>query len=189
MVEVDHENTVPDAIGEPPMVELGTEPGKAFSGPTLNDAATGSDYQEHHAPEPEPEAPPLTNDQIMGLVAEVSSVGLKKDDSDAYKAEFMNNQMIKFGLDAAGLSDALAAYGINAQGGKLPEWLSLLLGVSVLGYGIYSVRGKYVAGEATATDVADFGGHGPSNNANAEQDNNFKFNRASGGEADPVASY
>ena len=112
-----------------------------LSGPTLGDAVvSGSpDVQEADVQE----QPPLSPEQIIGLVAELSAFGLPASVSTAYKDDFKSNPIVNLGVQASGLADALAAYGISAGGGKLPEWLSVLLGVGVLGYGIFSTRSKY----------------------------------------------
>ncbi|WP_034383159.1 hypothetical protein [Deinococcus sp. YIM 77859] len=131
--------SVPDA---PPLAEELTAP--PIPGPTLADAALGTPpAPESGAPEV-PDAPPMSPEQIIGVVAELSAFGLPQGLADAYKDDFKSNPLVAFGVQASGLADALAAYGLTAGGGKLPEWLSVSLGVVVLGWGVYTTRSKYV---------------------------------------------
>lgn len=145
--------SVPEA---PPLADELTAP--PVPGPTLADAALGT------PPAPEsgaPDAPPMSPEQIIGVVAELSAFGLPAGLADAYKADFKNNPLVAFGVQASGLADALAAYGLTAGGGKLPEWLSVSLGVVVLGWGVYTTRSKYVQplehAARTAEEVAGTG--------------------------------
>lgn len=147
-----------------PLPELPDTPPLApeLTGPTLSDAAL-SGAPASPAVQEEPEAPPMTPEQIIGLVAEVSAFGLPAGISQAYKDDFKENPIVNLGVHASGLAEALAAYGVTAGGGKLPEWLSVLLGVGVLGYGIYATRSKYVQpvqpfpAAAEETPAGDFG--------------------------------
>lgn len=123
----------------PPLADELTGPA-----PTLQDAVlSGSPTPADDAPEVD--APPMTPEQIIGLVAEVSAFGLPPKIAEAYKDDYRNNPMVNLGVQMSGLADALAAYGLTSGGGKLPEWLSVALGISVLGYGVFTTRNKYVS--------------------------------------------
>ncbi|MVN89381.1 hypothetical protein GO986_21840 [Deinococcus sp. HMF7620] len=113
--------------------------------PSLADAAVEGTLKPSAAVEDEPPAPPMTPAQIIGVVAELSAFGLPAGIADAYKEEYRSNPLVQLGVQMSGLTDALAAYGMTAGGGKMPEWLSVALGVAVLGYGVYTTRSKYPA--------------------------------------------
>ncbi|WP_172418079.1 hypothetical protein [Deinococcus indicus] len=135
--------------------------------PTLSDVALSGPAKPTEA-ETEPDAPPMTPEQIIGVVAEFSAFGLPGGLADAYKNDFKSNPIVQLGVQMSGLTNALAAYGMTAGGGKMPEWLSVALGVAVLGYGIQTTRSKYVphqlqgdpAGEAAEAAAGGFAGAG-----------------------------
>lgn len=127
---------VPDDLPPPLPDELAGPP------PTLSDAAL-SGPAPAAAAEQEVDAPPMSSEQIIGLVAEISAFGLPPAVADAYKEDYKTNPLVHLGVQMSGLADALAAYGLTSGGGKLPEWLSVSIGVAVLGYGVYSTRSKY----------------------------------------------
>ncbi|HEX2864576.1 MAG TPA: hypothetical protein VHN99_08395, partial [Deinococcales bacterium] len=89
---------------------------------------------------------PMSTQQIMGLVALASSFGLQPADAEAYRRDFAGDVTIAWLLEMTGLASALAEMGVSADGGKLPPWLSALLGVGVLGYAVYTKRGQYAQG-------------------------------------------
>lgn len=142
-------------------------PEVAGPAPTLSDVALSGPAKPTEA-EMEPDAPPMTPEQIIGVVAELSAFGLPGGLADAYKDDFKSNPIVQLGVQMSGLTDALAAYGMTAGGGKMPEWLSVALGVAVLGYGIHTTRSKYVphqlqgdpAGEAAEAAGGGFAGAG-----------------------------
>ncbi|MCD0174748.1 hypothetical protein IHN32_02110 [Deinococcus sp. 14RED07] len=135
--------------------------------PTLSDVALSGPAKPTET-ETEPDAPPMTPEQIIGVVAEFSAFGLPGGLADAYKDDFKSNPIVQLGVQMSGLTNALAAYGMTAGGGKMPEWLSVALGVAVLGYGIQTTRSKYVphqlqgdpAGEAAEAAGGGFAGAG-----------------------------
>lgn len=163
--------TAPTAVQETPAptIPLGPAPSlpdtpptlvdetPSAGGPSLADAALDS-APETGAPLDAPDAPPMTAEQIIGLVAELSAVGMPPKVATAYKDDFKANPLVNFGVEASGLADALAEYGLTAGGGKLPAWMSVLLGVSVLGYGVYSTRSKYVQPDEHAPRAAEEAG-------------------------------
>ncbi|WP_168734696.1 hypothetical protein [Deinococcus sp. KSM4-11] len=140
----------------PPADELNPTPGPTLAGAVVGDVPTKATAA---APE-EPEAPPMTPDQIIGVVAELSAFGLPAGLAEAYKDDFKHNQLVALGVQFSGLADALAAYGVTGAGGKMPEWLSVALGVAVLGYGVYSTRSKYVESLPTPAPEAATGAAG-----------------------------
>jgi len=113
----------------------------APQGPTLSDAELGG--APASAEQVAAADPPMTNEQIIGLVAQLSAFGLPPELAAAYAADFTSNPLVQLGVQFAGLADALAEYGLTSGSGKLPAWMSVLLGVGVLGYGVYTTRGKY----------------------------------------------
>lgn len=129
---------LPDA---PPLADELNSP---VPGPTLAGAALGESVKPAEGAPEVPDAPPMTPEQIIGLVAEVSAFGLPQELAQAYKDDFKGNPLVALGVQFSGLADALAAYGLTGAGGKMPEWLSVSLGIAVLGYGVYSTRSKYV---------------------------------------------
>lgn len=132
-------------------------------GPTLAGAVVGDVASKKDAAPEEPEAPPMTPEQIIGVVAELSAFGLPAGLADAYKDDFKTNPLVALGVQFSGLADALAAYGVTGAGGKMPEWLSVSLGIAVLGYGVYTTRSKYVPHETqlpAATEAAPAGDAG-----------------------------
>ncbi len=140
----------PDTENLPPISVDELQAGDLQAGPTLNDAAISG------IPTPEtpvPNAPPMTPEQIIGVVAEMSAFGLPTGVAEAYKEDYKNNPMIQLGVQMSGLTEALAAYGVTAGGGKLPDWLSVALGVTVLGYGVYTTRNKYAPFQSVSTSA------------------------------------
>lgn len=110
--------------------------------PTLGDAVIGG--AESALTPDAVAAPPMSPEQIIGLVAELSSLTVPAGVKSAYKTDYANNELVRWGVDASGLAEALAEYGISAGGGKMPPWLSVILGTMALGYGVYATRSKYV---------------------------------------------
>ncbi|MXV18614.1 hypothetical protein [Deinococcus xianganensis] len=141
------DSAAPIPPGPPPVMPEAPPPplpDEVLNGPapTLNDVALPGSSQAA-AQEDEPDAPPMTPEQIIGVVAELSAFGLPPELATRYKAEYKSNPLVQLGVQFSGLTDALAAYGMTAGGGKMPEWLSVALGVAVLGYGVYATRSKY----------------------------------------------
>lgn len=133
---------IPDVAPEIPDVAPVMPEMPADGVPTLGDAVIGG--MESALTPDAVAAPPMTPDQIIGLVAELSSLTVPGAVKGAYKADYISNELVRWGVDASGLAEALAEYGISAGGGKMPPWLSVILGTMALGYGIYATRSKYV---------------------------------------------
>lgn len=133
-----------------------------LAAPTLQDAELDAFATPGSTPGGAPLAPappPMTNDQIIGLVAQLSSFGLPPELAAAFADDFQANPLVQLGVQFTGLADALAEYGLTSGSGKLPAWLAVLLGVSVLGYGVYTTRGKYAPD--TDSSAAAAGAAGP----------------------------
>lgn len=166
----------------PPLAdELAAVP---MSGPTLADAALSSPPATSMGAPEESEAPPMTPEQIIGLVSELSAFGLPAGLAAAYKEDFKSNSLVQLGVQFSGLAEALAAYGMTGAGGKMPEWLSVALGVAVLGYGVYSTRSKYVETLPDASRRAEeMGGAGfdPAGYSNPVPSSDFGFSGAGEG--------
>lgn len=133
---------IPDTAPEIPDVAPVMPEMPAADVPTLGDAVIGG-MESALAPDAVA-APPMSPEQIIGLVAELSSLTVPGAVKSAYKADYTSNELVRWGVDASGLAEALAEYGISAGGGKMPPWLSVILGTMALGYGIYATRSKYV---------------------------------------------
>ncbi len=149
------------------------------AGPTLDDTTLGTPVAAG-TPAVEQAAPAMTNEQIIGLVAQLSSFGLPPELAAAYAEDFQANSLVQLGVQFSGLADALAEYGLTSGSGKLPPWMAVLLGVTALGYGVYTTRGKYapapdttaaaqgaadsfgIAGGGTPLQAADIGYAGES---------------------------
>jgi hypothetical protein len=131
-----------DPLGMPPELTADLPP---MPGPTLADAASLGPVSGGPGPAAPlvEEAEPLTNTQIIGLVSELTAFGLAPELAESYKQEFQSNALVNAGVQLSGLSNALAAYGLTSGSGTLPPWLSMIIGVSALGYGVYSIRSKY----------------------------------------------
>jgi hypothetical protein len=99
---------------------------------------------------PEPEAPevkaePISSEQILVLVAQISAFGLSPAESRAYIEGLTSDGMILLLLRMSQLEQTLADMGISLGSGKLPQWLSLTLGLGALGLGIWSHRSRFAS--------------------------------------------
>ncbi len=113
---------------------------------TLSDAVSSGAIptgESETSPPPEEPAKPMTTAQLVGAVAMFSSFGLPPEIAQSYKLDLEQDVTLNFLLEMLGLADALASYGIGAGGGKMPEWLKLILGTGVLGFFLYQKRVKY----------------------------------------------
>jgi hypothetical protein len=145
---------------------------------TLEDAVTTDIPQSEipqEPPQPEPPAKPMTTTQLLGAVGMFSSFGLPPEVAASYRNDLENDQTLSFLLEMLGLADALAAYGIGAGGGKMPDWLKVILGAGVLGWFLYQKRGKY--GTIAAAPVVD---------SDADGGSGFSGSSAFGGFAEAI---
>jgi hypothetical protein len=85
----------------------------------------------------------LTADDIMGIVCAAGSFGLSDEDAKSFEESFMSDRILRTGLRMSQLEKTLAKMGITLGGGELPTWLSVSLGLGVLGYGVYSHRLRF----------------------------------------------
>jgi hypothetical protein len=128
---------------------------------TLEDAvSTDTPEPDPTAQQPQEEAAkPFNTAQLLGAVAMFSSVGLPPEVAESYRKDLETDITLAFLLEMIGLAEGLAAYGIGAAGGKMPDWLKVLLGTGVLGFFLYQKRGKYGAIAAAPVVGADGGGN------------------------------
>lgn len=89
----------------------------------------------------------MSPDQVIGLVAKLTGMTLPAEVRADYAKALTEDQLVQLGVMASGMCEALAEYGISADGagGSLPAWASLLVGAGVLGFGVYTHRGTYAA--------------------------------------------
>jgi hypothetical protein len=103
----------------------------------------------------------LSADDILAIVASASAFGLNDRDAEAYMTGLQNDPMIRYGLRMSQLEKTLARLGLTMGGGELPTWLSVSLGLGVLGFGVYQHRSRYGASTPAqfnpvqASEVAD----------------------------------
>jgi hypothetical protein len=110
--------------------------------PTLEDALeSGTAAPPVSQPEPlqamKPEA-------LIALIGDLSSLDLPRELALSYKKDFSENPVVDMGVRFSGICDALAKYGMGANGGSMPDWLKVTLGLAALGAGVAMTRGKYV---------------------------------------------
>jgi hypothetical protein len=123
---------------------------------TLDDALTDAlPTAGETEPQPQVEEPakPMTTAQVLGAVGMFSSFGLPPEVAESYRKDLEGDVTLTFLLEMLGLADALASYGIGAGGGKMPDWLKVVLGTGVLGFFLYQKRMRY-GGIASAPVVA-----------------------------------
>lgn len=139
------------------------DPGEPTLPQNLADAVSGSaepseSPAESHVPEA---AAPFTDDDLIGLVAELSSLDLPADLREAYQEDFKNQQMVQFGVRLSGVSEALAKYGIGSGGGALPDWAKVLVGVGALAFGVATCRRKYAPIDVPDAEFANAAAESP----------------------------
>jgi hypothetical protein len=113
-----------------------------------NDVTTLDDAISNVGPTPEtmPPAPPppaMTNQQILGMVALLSSMGLPSEVAESYKKDLTEDFMLSMFLEMSGLAEGLAEYGIGGGGGVMPAWMKVILGTAALGFFVWQKRAKY----------------------------------------------
>lgn len=124
------------------------------AGPSLDDAALGAAPTTETAPGPEGQASaPMTTEQVVGVLAMLTSFGLPPERAEHYRKELEADGNLAFSLEVIEFADALAEYGIG-NAGKMPAWVRLLLGVGIVGFAVMAARGKY------AKNTDDHGGAG-----------------------------
>ncbi len=107
-------------------------------------------------PETTPPAPPppaMTNQQILGMVALLSSMGLPPEVAESYKKDLTEDFMLSMFLEMSGLADGLAEYGIGGGGGVMPAWMKVILGTAALGFFVWQKRAKY--GSSTSAETVE----------------------------------
>jgi hypothetical protein len=109
---------------------------------TLDDLQNGTPDAQ-----PQPEAAPaepMSEEQILGLVGFLTSMGLPPAVVGAYQADLANNMLLKMFLPMLDLPGVLAKYGIGSgAGGPMPEWLRGVLGAGLVGYVVFTTRSQY----------------------------------------------
>ncbi len=89
----------------------------------------------------------LSADDILAIVASASAFGMNEREAEAYMTGLQNDPMIRYGLRMSQLEKTLARLGLTMGGGELPIWLSVSLGLGVLGFGVYQHRSRYGTSE------------------------------------------
>jgi hypothetical protein len=158
-MNLDDINPVTGAIPEPLSPLEGTQT-DSFSADTLplglDDIAQDSSVNPV-ASEPEGETEPMSNGQLVGLIGFFTSMGLPPEAAAGYIAELESNSMLAMFLPILDLPDALAKYGVGNGSGKMPEWMRLGLGALLIGYTVYTTRGKYAAQGQGGAGLGGFG--------------------------------
>lgn len=136
----------PNVSMTPPVQDdaVTTLPDAPTPAPTLADAVEGEQESEEQTVERSGKTLKLSNRQIHGFVAGLSARTLPADVRKSYVEDFMGDADVMDALDAVDMAGALAEYGLTFNGGKLPPWMALIAGTAVLGFAVYSKRGKYV---------------------------------------------
>ena len=137
--------------------------GPPVAGPSLDDAALGATPAVETAP-PEGKTPaPMTTEQVVGVLAMLTSFGLSPERAEHYRRELEADGNLAFSLEVIEFADALAEYGIS-NAGKMPAWVRLMLGAGIVGFAVMAARGKY----AKNTDDHGAGGGHAGQRADAE---------------------
>lgn len=138
------------------------------AGPSLDDAAVGAAPATELPPEKKA-AGPMTTEQVVGVLAMLTSFGLPPERAEYYRKELEADSNLAFSLEVIEFADALAEYGIS-NAGKMPAWVRLILGAGIVGFAVMAARGKHAknsddhggAGDGHAGQRADAaGGLGP----------------------------
>ncbi len=119
---------------------------------SLDDAVTTPPLTDANPPAPPP--PSLTNEQIIGVVAMFSSMGLPPEVSQSYVKDLTDDFTLKMLVEMSGLASGLAEYGIGGGGGVMPPWMKVLLGTAALGFFVWQKRLKYGITNAEPTAAA-----------------------------------
>lgn len=122
------------------------DPQKGFPGPTLDDAVD-TPTTPTERPGAEASAGAMTAEQVVGMVALLSSLGLPPERAERYRHELAADGSLVFMLEILEVADALAEYGIS-NAGKMPAWLRLVLGAGIVGFTVMAARGKYAKTDA-----------------------------------------
>jgi hypothetical protein len=133
--------------------KLGTE---GETPPTLEDALESGDTAAPSVSQPEP-LKAMKPEALIALIGDLSSLDLPRELALSYKKEFSENPVVDMGVRFSGICDALAKYGMGANGGSMPDWLKVTLGLAALGAGVAMTRGKY-ADKPNAEAFVDPGG-------------------------------
>ena len=146
--------------------------------PTLDDALESGGLDAAQPVSPPAAIKPLEPEALITLIGDLSSLDLPPELAASYKKEFGENALVNMGVRFSGICDALAKYGMGSNGGSMPDWLKVCLGVAALGAGVALTRGKYAdkpnaeanfdpggldgdGGDAAATTSVSFAGFGP----------------------------
>ena len=121
---------------------------------------------------PRAETKPLKDEDLIAVIAQVSSIGLPPDLAEQYAKEISNDPLLNWGFGMIGMADALEKMGFNGSGQSLPPWMRVAGGLVVAGWVVMQTRGRYgqpltdpanpgpgnSTPDATGVRAPDFGG-------------------------------
>lgn len=128
---------IPAPLTDAEIQALGSE-----APPTLDDALEGAAVNAAPPVSPEP-IKAMKPEALIKLIGDLTSLDLPPELAAAYKKDFSENPIVDMGVRFSGICEALAVYGMGANGGSLPDWLKVTLGLAALGAGVALTRGKY----------------------------------------------
>lgn len=127
---------------------------------TLDDLQAGAAPVENPAPEIQPEpATAMTEEQILGLIGFLTSMGLPREAVATYQQELLANPLLAMFLPMLELPELLAKYGIGGgSGGPMPDWMRGTLAAGLIGYVVFTTRSQYaIRPERKEESVPDAG--------------------------------
>ncbi|MBF6594984.1 MAG: hypothetical protein IVW51_11135 [Thermaceae bacterium] len=89
------------------------------------------------------ESKPLKDEDLIAIIAQISSMGLAPDLADRYAKDIQSDPLLNWGFGMIGMADALEKMGFNGSGQSLPPWMRVAGGLAVAGWVVMQTRGRY----------------------------------------------
>lgn len=108
-----------------------------------------------------PEGKPLKDDDLIAVIAQVSSIGLPPELAEQYAKDVREDPLLNWGFSMIGMAEALEKMGFNGSGQSLPPWMRVAGGLVIAGWVIVQNRSKYGQPLAQPAPVAPDGVRAP----------------------------
>lgn len=108
---------------------------------SLNQAVVEGDGNPQN--QSEPPKKPLKDEDLIAVIAKISSVNLPPDLAEQYGSDIKSDPLLNWGFGMIGMADALEKLGFNGSGQSLPPWIRVAGGLAVAGWVIAQTRGRY----------------------------------------------
>lgn len=109
---------------------------------SLSQAVVG-EAPEAKGEKPKAESKPLKDEDLIAVIAQVSSIGLPPELAEQYAQDVRQDPLLNWGFSMIGMAEALEKMGWSGSGQSLPPWLRVAGGLAVAGWVIVQTRGKY----------------------------------------------